>query len=655
MTVLFGRHSIWKTLLACGTIVRAQRILFFPPHDLHGGREAPVWIVRTTLRLIRWLNPRAQVSEVPQEIFLPLWHKNNEASAESMERLFHSVNSSVSFQRMSALIESDCLERYYKLRLLPELLSQTLFHRTAAALKREGRLVLLPERLDEHPLAQDASTQAMVPVGVRFWLRAAHLLRRTAHTLGLINVFRLFAFSVHPILEAIFRGGVHRSSTPIQTDVAMPLTSGFRDPKQPQFAGHDDGLLLGGDLTPERVLFCRGDWHLSAQALLAQRRRMQEQGIRYVNPEQLPVGRAGLIELAGLCLRSWSLALRPLFWVEEPRFAAASAALIRTYLKELRFARTVSYKVWLEYQDYSPAHVVRSIVARQLNRLTLGMHHGNPIAPQILPGMRYTTIHRLCVWGKGFSDLFGSHWAGMRQLPIGAYRADLILRAQREPARQELLKACQRQFGTVRPRILLLLPNLQEWFVLRSRAQALLEGLRRLKSLTGNFQVVCRFRSETLKRQWLAFGLEEILAQDARITSDAEWLDTYAWMSVSDLVIGGSHTTGLLEAAVAGIPCAAFDHMGTADSFLGQYNRAWVLKSGDDVAQAVERLLKNAWPKAGLERLAKDFSFFSDGKSIERLRAEIMQAVRDVEGTAREDAPSAPASPFRQDPILVPV
>lgn len=630
--VFLQRPSLWLALLAWKEIARAGRVALFPAWDVVEGTAAGPRVRRVT-GWIRFVNPRATVEEVAQEILVPCWHQNNLESDAHMDEFFQVVKASASFRLMCRLLGTERLDRYYKSRLLPWLVAETLFYRVARVLAGESRLVLLPASADPFGLHRyffpREEFSRVVPWTVRWGLRGAHWIRRLANTLVGGNLAKLVLFVLHPLLAALVQ--VRRSSPPVDADVIMPLTSGFREERWTGEAGHDDGFLLGGDLTPARIAYYWSDWKFSPVERARQTEWMQARGVRFFDPDRLPVAPRVLRELGAFCVRLWSRAFSPSLLAEDPRIATSSAALACHFLTAWRFARAVNFKVSVEWQDYSPVHVVRTLVANRLGRLTLGMHHGIVAPPLAMPVIRYTDIDRLCVWGQAFADMHGDHWKHMRLVPVGAYRADFVLQAGEGSRSSELRERYASLYGGGRPLILVLFSTLN-WFVVRSRVEEWLEGLRLLAVLPGEFRVVCRFRTRELKEEWLRCGLREIAAADFRIVVDTEQFTTYEWMALSDMVIAATHSTGLIEAAVAGKACAAFDQMMAAETVIGKYDSSMVLKTRHDLVRAVRAIQAGQWSMKGAEAFAKDFSYYADGRSIDRLREAILKAVRDVEG-----------------------
>ncbi len=635
--MLLERASLGSVALVWRHVVRARRVLFYPDQAL----SRPDHARRAThlvSRLVRWLNPHAEIGEIPQEVIAPLWHRNNQASDRYVEVVWEALSSSPTVAVMRRLVGAEHLDRYYKIRLLPWVLASTLFYRVTRHFLDAGEpLVLVPDAGGGDPCGlrcqflSDGQWRKSVPRVVRVSLAVREASSRWCNTVLAGNWLRLVAYPLACLGGLLARGRITLTHEPIEADVILPLVNGFREGPASEGAAPDASTLLSGALTPKRVLLYFSDWKFSPDAKREQISIMRRLGFGFADSDRFRADPGWLAQAVRFCFALWLRSARPRVLTEDPRIAKISAALARHLLKERLFARSVAFKVSVEFQDYSPVHVVRTIVANQFGRLTMGVHHGAPAATAVAPVMRYTCMNRLGVWGEAFAKMHGDHWRGMRLVPIGAYRVDLVKAAQASPRWEALSRSYQAVFGGVRPCVVLLLPTLS-WYIMRSRAQELLEGLRLLAEVEGPFVVVCRFRSDEARDAWLALGLQEIFEREARIVSDTRHYTTYEWMALADLVISASHSTGLIEAAAAGKRCATFDYTMTGRLAYGKFGDGLILETRDDVVRVIrEARAGEGWADAGAAALARAFSYYADGRSLERWRQAVLEAVRDVE------------------------
>jgi glycosyltransferase involved in cell wall biosynthesis len=204
--------------------------------------------------------------------------------------------------------------------------------------------------------------------------------------------------------------------------------------------------------------------------------------------------------------------------------------------------------------------------------------------------------------------------------------------AQERKRLEELQRRFQHLYGGRRPLVVMLFPTLGEHNHLL-RIREAIEGLRLLHAeVLGDLTVVCRFRSVELADRYRALGLEAALRKDPRIVIDLGSFTTYEWFALADLVIVSSVSTGIIEAAAAGKPTFTFDYRLLAEKVFAPYGKELVLKNRHDLMRAFRGISSGfrgfdcQW-----DRLARDFSRYSDGGCLERFRRVILSAIEEVE------------------------
>lgn len=641
MTLFFQSPSIGLALLALPQILRARRVLFYRPYWLSKDWANPRRKERAG-RLIRWINPRADVADHDPEEAFPLAYENNLASDRTLEDFFPHVAGSASFNILHGLIQDPHLDRYYKIRLLPWVLYETQFYRTARHWADSGEEVcIVPGSYDRYAFCSGFFTEAQlirrVPRWVRAGLRVKEIFSRCLNGLLGINLFLLLSSPLFFLLKTGCRSGIRARNIPLRADVVVPLIWGFNEDGACRGlqVGMDDSYILDRELDASRVAFYFSDWPFTREERRLQEERMAQRRIRHFDPERFPLTFRFLRETAGRYRQLLKGILRrPGLWAEDRRITWVSASLLYNLLKAWLFIEGVEYKVFLERRDYSAAHVVRTILSEQAGRLTVGDHHAAPDGPAGFPVIRYTHIHRHCVWGEAFLRAYGAHWDHMDNVLTGYWRTDFVKAAQEKGRLQALEERFRRLTGGRRPLIVLLFPTLDGHNILPHIREEI-EGLRLLRDQPGEFTAVCRFRSVELAARYRAIGLEEVIRQDPRVVIDLSDFSTFEWIALSDAVVVNSISSGMIEAAAAGKPAFAFDHRRLAERIFSPYGADLILRNRQDLVRLFEQArsgfqgLDCRW-----EELARDFSRYSDGGCIRRYRQVILRAVEEVETQA---------------------
>lgn len=649
MTVFFQTYSLWQALLVLPYLRSATRVAFYPPF-LVPPRPVQETLVRRCNRilvtlLIRWLNPSAVIENIDWEGCCALGlFQNNVESDRYVEEVFERASRSVCFRIVSRLVCCPQVGLSYKIRFLDPIRHQTVFLRAIPKLlgnERDG--IAVPSHHDRYAFHRhfmsEEDYRKRVPIQIRLSHRFRDWTIRLLSGLCLTNPLLLALIPVWAVASLVLRRGLTRRRTQFDADIIMPMIWGFGE--EGVVGGLrrlDNSYVTNEALGFDRLAFCFSEWMFTAEEKAKQRHLMEQKGIRYVDAEKLIPSLEYLRQSGSAIIMIW-MALFRSPWVlwEEPWFALVSAKLLYFYFRELLFASTVKYNVWLEYQDYCPQHVLRTILAAQRGRQTIALHHNAPDGPWNYPVMRYTYVSRLCAWGEAFSRLNAPHWDHMKIHPVGPPRLDYVVEAQQEDKRCELDRLYQTRYGGRRPLVVMLFPAPPLINVTGRLAQQF-EGLRRLRDVPGRFQIVCRFRRSEHMEFFRRFALDEIMARDPRIVIDMTDLTTYEWFALSDAVIVNGISSGMVEAAGAGKPCFSFDHLLIAETVYRRYGTGLILKTADDLVRVIQAIPEGfrGWD-CRWDQFARDYCYFTDGKNMDRLRRIILDVNADVQAGRRAD------------------
>jgi hypothetical protein len=640
MTVFFQQYSVLQTLLVFRQIASAKKIVFY--HQSPTGEQLSAgWMRTLVVWLIRRINSGVAIHEIDQEGLYQLgFYANNLESDRYVDEVFSRCRRSASYGVMQDVINDVHVENFYKMRLLDIVINRTCFLRAipqVLGVNQDG--VVIPDSIDPDGLCRhfvsDDQFRRAIPIQVR-------MLHRFLQGWGKIKTLRYLMYLVvfvpmRYLVLLVFQRGMTWHPAPLCADVVVPLIAGFSEKGLVRGRRrHDDSHLLDRELGPERVAFYFSDWAFSREEEDTQRKVMEGLGIRHFDPRTFRPSIGYIREAGRRCRAVWEgVSRRPQIIWDDPAFVYSSAALLHHHLNQLLFMHSVDFKVAVEFGDYSPVHVVRTMAANQHGRLTVGMHHNAPEGPKGFPILRYAYLNKYCTWGDELKKLYAPYWDGLQTIPVGALRVDFVAEAQREERQRELDQLYSRRYGGQHPLIVLLFPSFSKLNVMK-RINAMIDGVRKLGDLPGNFQVVCRFRSVSDLDRFRTMGLDSIMASDRRIVVDMTDLTTYEWIALSDVVIVSGVSSGMVEAAAAGKPCFTFDYVMLAESVYGRYGTDLVLKTAEDLVRVVKHaeIGFGGWD-CRWNQIVKDYSYAVDGQSMDRYRAVIEDAVAAVEGGER--------------------
>jgi hypothetical protein len=102
-------------------------------------------------------------------------------------------------------------------------------------------------------------------------------------------------------------------------------------------------------------------------------------------------------------------------------------------------------------------------------------------------------------------------------------------------------------------------------------------------------------------------------------------------MAVSDLIITGCHSSGLIDAVSIGKRAFAFAYMGTAKYCFSKYGKDIVLNRKEDVLNLFKNLDNNFQRyDCDWSQLREEYNYHYDGKCLERLQRVVADTVEEV-------------------------
>lgn len=613
-------------------IRRAEQVWVFDPHTL-GSRRRRGRLEGIARRVLRFA-ARGRVERVDRALRNHLGYLGREASDRYVETAMERVRRMRSYQITVRLIDHPAVDRMFCRLLLPQILLSSQFYRFAEWLLQNQKvenLVLVPADDDPWQTRQHFRLQgSRIPAAVQRLNRGQRVWRQTVALLlsgavwpavVLRHAARTFRFQHAPVAV-------------VKTPVVIPLTWPLSEQRARKW--DNESFLNGeGELNRDRVAFFYSSWRLSPQQRAEQERLMRERGIRWFDPAAFradPEHRREVLELFGTLV--WALVRHPSVFLEPLPVVWASGFIFSSLLRELLFNQCVRYDVRVDFADYEPNNVMRTIVANRWGRATVGLHHSANSLTYVFPEIRYLYMNRLCLWHEGFRKAFGHHWNPMECVPIGNHRLDFVLRAM-QPERLGALRDHARfRWGLSGPLLLVTLPNHPEDVEYQNPAR-FLELYRGLLLCLEAFREVWIVLRPRNRQGWLHYLKEPMiqhLMAHPRVVVDQDELTTPEWIALADGVIGSSTSSVVVEAGTAGKKVFSFDTDGLGAVTFGTYGKDFVITRADQLLRVVRGILTgDPVLDCDWERFAREQTYFSDGRNVERLRSAIWDLAQQVQ------------------------
>ncbi len=625
--ILLEKLSLFQVILAWTRIRRSGLIMLFDPFTIEAakaeGRQE---------RLSRWLLGRIKDTKLVQfdrQMRNRLGYLNNHASDLYVETVMAFVRQMPSYRIMRKIVAHEAIDRIYCRLLLPKISLKSQFYRLAEyLLKRQGKITLIPQGDDPYKIASHFDLKgALIPVSFRVMNVICGRLERLFTALFFNWVVWPTVFALHIIRS--FRRNPSRD--PLRVPVVMPMVYGF--PAEDGLVyfsngrknnGWSDASLLNGELNSHNVAFFYDLWKFDKKQRIIQQRLMADRGIRLFDPGAFSANSIHRLEVWNLMkVLTGSLFQEPGIFIEPHEIVRASGRILHYLLRELLFNHNVDYRVRVEWGDYYPMSIMRTIVANRFGRSTIGVHHSANGLTYIFPQIRYLFLNRLCTWHEGFQKAFARHWNGVECVPIGNHHLDLVLEAMLPERLEGLRIRASRRWKISGCIMLVTLPEYPVGVDYQDpeRFPELYQGILRCLQEIPGLWVVLRARSSRGWKDYLREPLVQKIATHPQVISDYEEFSTYEWIALADVVVGNSASSVVVEAGAAGKKCFSFDTMGLGEIIFGKYGSGFVLTKSEDLVYSVKAVLYKTPPlDCKWEEFAHDMTHFADGKNLKRFR-----------------------------------
>ena len=631
--------SLLHILTSWSKLRRTHTVTVYEPYIIVKPKPKR-WNERLAWSLLKRLKG-ASVAKADRETRNRLAYYNNHDSDIYIESVIKRVRRMPSYRIMRQIVNHEAVDRIYSRFMLPKLNATSEFYRFAEfLLKKEDKIILIPTDDDYWNLSDHFNLEgACIPPQTKALNALCGWSRRISSALVLNVLVWPAVFAVH--IAKRFRRKSHGRA--IKAPVIIPLLWGF--PSEDGVFHLREGKikwawtsasLLGEGLTSDNVAFYYSTWPFEQKVRMEQKTWMKKRNIQWFDPANFVADKFHYQEVRRIAINILkSLLTKPLIIAEPHEIVRISARILYYLLEELLFNSNVQYQVRVEWSEYLPVNVIRTIVANRFGRSTIAVHHSANGMTHAFPEIRYLYVNRLCLWHQGFREAYAHHWDAVECVPIGNHRLDYVIEALSPERLKELKLRISEQWNTTGPILLVALPNYPGRVGYQNAAHfpELYKGILQCLSEIPDLWVVMRARSP---KGWQEYLLNEPLvrqiASHKYVISDYEELSTYEWIAVSDVTISTSTSSVSIEAGTAGKKCFSFDTKGLGEITFANYGSDFTLTKAEHLVRAVKGVLYGT-PQLDCkwEKFAKDMTYFADGKNIARFQKAILDLMTKTE------------------------
>lgn len=622
-TLFFESYSIIQLLFLFGRIKKSKEVYFykksFPPSRFNPR------VKKIVIKMIRLCNNKVEIRTLPAEMVNRHAWAMNKKAVDVTDKLSASIESSASYRNILNIIKDGNILKCYKAQVVNDISSRLLFFKIAEDLiaERKNGIFLIPVDNDNEFIQNELFGNKRLDSHIPSICVAANRVIKFLRKIYLVIALQAVPVTyVALMLNKLTFGKIGGR----QYDISMAVTYGFYNSdimvdgvKRLQ----DDSYLYDEEAKKGRIIHIFKMWKWPPQIESNYKKVMNEKGVPFIDEEDYKLNLEFMKIAARIQLSLLKFCLIHKFcWNDKVFCLIYSRNIVYWMLKTHLEFKNVDYKVGFIKYDYSPYHIVETILASQNNRKMVGIQHA--ASPYESPALSYVHFDKYLVYGEMFIREFSSHWSRLKLEKTGRESVDFVLSFLKdEDAMARLRDRFEKIYPARKYRAIIAMSGDVD-YIPRSQWDEMYNALHSLKELNDlDINVFLRFRSTkymTGSENMLRFS--RLPQWDDRIIIDHENFSTYELMVLCDLFIACNISFTVNEAIATRAKVFTFNLHGRADYFFGdRYGKDFILNTEADLLRVFKGLKNNFqgfdcdWPL-----LKKECNFYYDSKNLQRIR-----------------------------------
>ena len=372
--IAFARYSLLQCLFLISEI-RAAKTIKFQPVIRSRDRQSKysIFLVKKLLKII---NPDCQVKEMQRDIFIEAEWKSNADSVKFITEKSDYYRKLGSFKFLNGIINDISVIKFFQGSLTFTIPAWFAFDTVSATHYKTGETFYVPAWKVDDELSEILG---------RFRTNIIKAMYGMQHIS--MHCLYIFGASILPTLFFLIKSkaGIRLKRNTIKEEylLALPVLWGVSSTGKNLSNGVlkqiDDGYLYGDEIKEGDIIHVFGKWKFDKAVTTQYEQSMNKLGYKYIHIDNFKLTPQFIFNLIAIQLRVFPALLQSMFSFKLNREAVMmSRDMIKGlyyYLgKNLEFAN-LRYKVDLVKDDYNPAHVINSIVARRYGVKTIGVQH----------------------------------------------------------------------------------------------------------------------------------------------------------------------------------------------------------------------------------------------------------------------------------------
>lgn len=405
----------------------------------------------------------------------------------------------------------------------------------------------------------------------------------------------------------------------------------------------DDLVILAYNYSPSGAIMYKDDYDLA--------------GVRVIDVRKLKISiwcyLREIVPRSIMCLAYSAMGGLNL---ERALSVSITPKFLGTLIEWTAVCEQVPLKVYMDYEEHSIPHIIKTVVSKQFGSYTIFLPHG--------------IVHRMCheiylcysaalVPGKHFPLAYGKHWKQDMAIEIvGNMKNDsaTLCKQIQSHSSSDAFKAFIEKLRKEGQRIISFFPGSvkkSESYV-KERVFLFMKAAARIAERWKNVTVLIKpkpahykfFRSKAcldILGSHIDRGLIRIIDGHEDMNSSVQCMALVSDACVSLSASGQSVGSSWIEAMMLGRPSFGYDpeESSLTTPLFDKFHNSLILRTEDDLLDALDQVLNGFWHNP-LWKLAQDyFDPYCDGKCMHRIRESILRILSDPEEYLRSQETAA--------------
>jgi len=369
-------------------------------------------------------------------------------------------------------------------------------------------------------------------------------------------------------------------------------------------------------------LFITDAWRPTKDEQLEKyKEHLKNHGISYLDVKNFSIEPSELIHFITLSVKSSFRANGAIrSWHELYMYFA----FLYHYLCENLYLRNCNCRAILCHDDYNSRHVVRTLLCRQHDIMSLGVQHSAANGLYTVPLLAYICFDKYLIWGKFYENLFGSFWSDLDLVEFGYNRIEGFLQ-QLNAHKENPANTKTPIYKNRRKNVLITLPTIISFDDFMNKfpnAIGMLDFLRDLDDSIlslANVYVRPKYLYEGIYdiRKYINNSSVQFLLEDSYTTTEL--------LNTADFVVASNGSGVIVECSLLQKKVVTYDYFGCLKNNWSKFGDNMCIQDGVELQNVILAVLQGKSINVNWTYLWQDIAYRNAGESNQILKKIIEQ------------------------------